>query len=92
MGYEWMPGLMAILRDVEPHEIQQALANPHRWPRHATGPHGIPYLAVWARTNNGRPVIVVVRHLGGHDAMIVAARGMTPADIALFEQWEQDHE
>lgn len=84
---------MAILRDVEPYEVDQALHGPqHRWPRHAGGPHGINYVAIFTRTNAGRPIIVVTRQLGGHDSMIIAARGMTPAEIALFEQWEQDHE
>jgi hypothetical protein len=84
-----MPGLMAILRDVEPYEALQVLNNPRRMPVPVHGPRGLTYLAIYARTNAGKPVVVVIRHLGGHDAMIVAARRMTPADIALFEQWEQ---
>jgi hypothetical protein len=86
-----MPGLMAILRDVAEHEVIQALGNPRRWPRPAQGQHGIPYLAIWTRTGAGRPLIVVLRHLGGLDSMIVAARPMTPLETAQLEQWEQDH-
>jgi hypothetical protein len=91
VGYEWMPGILAFLLDVEPHEVVQALDNPHRWPRQVRGPHGIPYIAIHSRTTTGRPVTIVVRHLGGHDSMIVGARSMTPTDIALFEQWEHDN-
>lgn len=92
VGYKWMPGILAILNDIEPHEITQALTNPRRWPRTARGPHGITYIAVFARTNTRRPIVVVLRHLGGHDSMIVAARPMTPLEIAALETWEQDHE
>jgi hypothetical protein len=92
VGYEWMPGLLAFLVGVEPHEVLEALDNPRRWPRPVRGPHGMTYIAIHSRTTTGRAITVVVRHLGDHDAMIVGARGMTPADIALFEQWEHDHE
>lgn len=86
-----MPGIMALLTDVEPYEVLQVLYSPRRWLRNARGPHDIPYLTVYARTTAGRPITVVIHHLGGHDSMIVAARSMTPADIALFEQWEHSH-
>jgi hypothetical protein len=71
--------------------VLQALGNPRRWLRPATGPHGIAYVAVWARTGAGRPIVVVVRLLGGLDAMIVAARGLTEAEIARFEEWGHGH-
>lgn len=92
VGYEWALGVTAMLVDVEEYEVLQALYNPRRWPRKATGQHGIGYLAVWARTRTGRPIIVVLRHQGGMDSTIVAARPMTPLEIAALETWEQDHE
>lgn len=82
---------MAILRDVEPHEVNQALAAARRWPRPAHDPHGNTYVTVFARTLAGRPIIVVLRAAGGHDHTIVAARAQTPDEITQFEQWEDHH-
>lgn len=87
-----MPGLVALLAGVEPYEVMQALLAPHRMLMPVEGPRGLTYLAVYARTNAGTPVLVVLRKDRGHDSTIVAARRMTPADIALFEQWERSHE
>ncbi|GAB3867961.1 hypothetical protein ACFPIJ_23625 [Dactylosporangium cerinum] len=92
MGYEWLPGLIAILRSVEEYEVLQALDNPHRWPRPMRDQRGNAFIAIWTRTNGGRPVIVTIRLIGGLDAQIVAARPMTPAETVQLEQWEQDHE
>ncbi|MET7396289.1 hypothetical protein ABZS66_22685 [Dactylosporangium sp. NPDC005572] len=92
MGYEWLPGLMAILNGVEPHEVIQALDNPHRWPHPMRDQYGRAFVAIWARTRTGRPVIVTIRLLGGFDAQIVAARPMTPDETAHLETWEHNHE
>ncbi|WP_432992293.1 hypothetical protein [Dactylosporangium sp. CA-233914] len=92
MGFEWMPGLQAFLRDVDPDEVREALDYPRRWPRPVRGPQGLTYIAIHSRTRAGRAVTVVVRHLGGHDAVIVGARTMSADDVALFKEWEQDHE
>jgi hypothetical protein len=83
---------MAILRDVKEHEVIQALANPRRWPRPMRDQRGNAFIAIWTRTNDGRPIIVTIRLIGGLDAQIVAARPMTPAETVQLEQWEQDHE
>jgi hypothetical protein len=92
VGYEWLPGLIAILSDVEEYEVIQALANPRRWPRPMRDQRGNAFIAIWTRTNDGRPVIVTIRLIGRLDAQIVAARPMTPAETVQLEQWEQDHE
>ncbi|GAA4255929.1 hypothetical protein [Dactylosporangium darangshiense] len=90
MGYEWLPGLMAILHGAEPVEVLQALDNPRRWPRRMVDQHGNVFVAIWSRTATDRPIIVVVRPRPGLDATIVAARPMTPAETAHLEQWEHD--
>jgi len=92
VGYQWLPGLLAFLTDVEPYEVNQALAHPHRWPRRMRDPRGGIFIAIWTRTATQRPIIVTVRPSAGLDATIVAARPMTPLEIAQLETWEQDRE
>jgi hypothetical protein len=92
VGYKWLPGLLAFLTDVEPHEVNQALAHHRRWPRRMVDQHGNIFIAIWTRTATGRPIIVTVRPLTGLDAQIVAARPMTPLEIAQLETWEHNHE
>ena len=88
MGYEWLPAVLAALRDVEPYEVMQALRAQHRWPRPVIGPGDIALLTIWARTTAGRPLIVVTRRVDRFDSLIVAAREMNPAEAAEFERWE----
>lgn len=92
MGYTWLPKLLAILTDLEPYEVMQGLQNPWRLPKPMRDQHGRPFLAIHTRTVEQRPIVVTVRLLGGHDAQIVAARPMTPLELAQLEAWEQDHE
>ena len=73
VGYEWLPGVMAILRGVEPYEVMQALTAGRRWPRPVIGPGDVPLVTVWARTQAGRLLIVVIRRAGGFDWWIVGA-------------------
>jgi hypothetical protein len=91
VGFKWLPGL-AFLTDVEPHEVNQALVHPHRWPRQMRAPDGGVFIAIWARTAAQRPIIVTVRPGAGFDSTIVAARPMTPSETARLELWEQNHE
>jgi hypothetical protein len=79
---------MAILRGVEPYEVMQALLTGHRWPRPAVGPDGVPLVVIWARTQAGRPLVVVIRDAGGLDWWIVGAREMNPTEIAEYKRWE----
>ena len=89
MGFTWLPGLFAVLADVEPGEVMQMLGGTgRRWPRRAVGPHGIPVLAILGRTKAGRPITVYARHDGGLDYAIIAARPMTPVELDEFEVWE----
>lgn len=91
MGYDWLPGLLAILTDVLEHEVIQGLQHHPRRPQPMRDPSGNRFIAIHTRTDAGRPIIVTVRLTGGLDAQIVAARPMTPAETAHLEQWEQDH-
>ena len=86
----WLPGLFAVLTDVEPGEVMQMLdgAGGRRWPRRSTGPHGVPVLTILGRTKAGRPIAVHTRHRGGRDYAIIAARPMTVAELEEFEEWE----
>jgi hypothetical protein len=88
MGYHWLPGLLAILRGIEPHEILQALEATDRWPRAATGSDGQPYLTIWARTVAGRPIMVVTKADGQLDWTIIGAQPLTPGQAAEFAAWE----
>lgn len=88
MGYTWLPGLFAILTDVEPQEAMEVLLGHRRWPRRTTGPGGLPLLGIYGRTNAGRTVVVYIRHDHGLDWTIVSARPMTPDEHGEYEQWE----
>ena len=89
MGYTWLPGLLAVLVDVEPYEVMQVLTGTgRRWPRRVTGPHGVPLLAVLGRSAAGRGLLVYVRHADGLDWTIVGARPMTPGELSEYEEWE----
>jgi len=78
---------LAALRDVEPYEVVQVLAAPRRMPLAAESA-GVRFLTISARTGAGRPLIVAVRLLGGHDQQIIGAREMTSQELKRFEAWE----
>jgi hypothetical protein len=92
VGYTWLPGLLAILTDLEPYEVMQGLQRRWRRPRPMHDQFGNRYLAIHTRTDAGRPIVVTIRLTGGFDATIIGARPMTPAESVHLEQWEQDHE
>ena len=87
MGYTWLPGLFALLVDVEPHEVMQILeGDRHRLPRPAVGPRGLPVLAILGRSTAGRGIVVFVRHVAGLDWQIVGARPMTAGEAAEYDK------
>jgi hypothetical protein len=88
VGYEWQAWALDALDGLEPHEVLQALGAGRRWPRWATGTHGMRVLTVWARTRTGRPLIVAVRQVDAWDWQILGAREMSGADLTEFEKWE----
>jgi hypothetical protein len=93
VGYEWLAATLAALRGIEPYEVMQALTANRRWPRSAVGRHGIPVLAIWARTRAGRPLIVILRPTEiSHDWLIIGATEMTADQVAEYDRWEADRD
>ncbi|QLY28653.1 hypothetical protein [Nocardia huaxiensis] len=91
MPYEWLPWLSARLAEVglTADEVVEALESRYRWPRMSTSKTGLRVLQVWARTRDGKPIIVALRELGALDWQIIGAKPMTESqDIADFEEWE----
>jgi hypothetical protein len=87
MPYRWWPSTLAALIGIDPAEVLQVLAADLRRPVPVVAA-GIAALSVWARTDTGRPLIVIVKHQGGLDWGIVGARAMTADELTEFEQWE----
>jgi hypothetical protein len=88
VGYEWLDIGLRNLRDVEPYEVNQVLYGKTRRPVPGRGPDGVWVLTIWGRTNAARPLIVVIRPMGGFDWQIITARPMTDTQLAEFEEWE----
>lgn len=87
--YEWEEWALQALAGVQPYEVRQALEAKHRWPRAAADAAGFQVLTVWARTHDGRPLIVAVHHVHGFTWKIIGARDMADAELAEFTRWEQ---
>jgi hypothetical protein len=91
VGYEWVPLLLQTLVGIGPAEVRQVLEGDRRWPRPAIG-DGLPMLAIWGRTRNGRYLIVVLRATDvSHDWLIVGARKMAAEEAAEYDRWEAGH-
>lgn len=88
MPYRWLPIALETMRGIEAYEVHQALASPLRWPRLAYGDVGGPMLTIWARTNAGRGLIVLIRPDGPGDWDIVGARAMRTDEAEAFDKWE----
>jgi hypothetical protein len=86
--FEWEEWALQALAGIETHEVRQALEAGRRWPRPATGAHGLRVLTVWSRTASGRPLIVAVHHLTDATWKIIGARDMTDKELAEFTEWE----
>lgn len=90
--YEWWFGASTVLAmaGVERHEVIEVLYADRRWPRRAVDPvTGLAALTIWARTDDGRPLIVTLRPRDHFDHQIVAARQMTPEQLEEFVEWEK---
>lgn len=88
MPFEWEDWALQALAGIESYEVRQALEARRRWPRPATGSHGLPVLTVWSRTAAGRPLIVAVLHLTDVTWKIIGARDMTDKELVEFTEWE----
>ncbi|WP_043735958.1 hypothetical protein [Nocardia asiatica] len=92
MAFEWWAGVLAVLAltGVERHEVIEVLYADKRWPRRGVDPTtGLSVLSIWGRTDDGRPLIVTLRVLGGFDHQIVAAHRMTEEQLQEFRKWEE---
>ncbi len=87
MPYRWWPATLAALIGITGEEVLEALNADQRRPLPGSA-LGIPALSIWARTNAGRPLIVVVRQEGQFDWGIIGAFEMTPDQLAEFKEWE----
>jgi hypothetical protein len=89
VGYEWLDIGLRLLVGVEPFEVMQVIYSKIRRPVPGFGPDGQRALTIWGRTNAGKPIIVMIRPLGGFDWQIITARLMTDAQLAEYEAWEE---
>ncbi|MET7421923.1 hypothetical protein [Dactylosporangium sp. NPDC005555] len=87
MPYRWWPATLAALVGITDAEVLQALNADRRRPLPGFA-LGIPALSIWARTDTGRALIVVVKQEGQFSWGILGARDMTPDELAEFEKWE----
>jgi hypothetical protein len=85
--YYWLAATLAVLHGIEPYEVLQALGAERRLPAPAAGAD-LQLLGIYARTREGRPLVVTVRHSQGFDWWILGARDMTDDELAAFEAWE----
>jgi hypothetical protein len=87
VAFDWLPQALGALHGIEPHEVLEALGASRRWPVPASAA-GMFVLGVWARTRDGRPLIVALRRAGDLEWLILGARDMEPHELATFERWE----
>jgi hypothetical protein len=90
--YEWWIGAESLLvrANVTRSEVVEVLYAAH-WERYARTPHGPEVLTVWGRTNEGRPLVVVLheKEPGCDQWEIIRAVPMSPRSLAIFTQWEE---
>jgi hypothetical protein len=86
--YEWEDWALLALVGIESYEVRQALDARRRWPRPATGTHGLPVLTIWSRTAAGRPLVVAVRQVTDRTWKIIGARDLTETELIAFTKWE----
>jgi len=89
VGYDWVPLLLANLRDIEPYEVRQVLEDERpRWPRAAVGA-GMAFLTIWGKTRRGRQLVVVLRPTEvSRNWLIVGTKQMTAEEAAEYDRWE----
>ncbi len=89
MALEWLHDSLRQLEGIEPVEVHQALAAERRWPRAARDSGlGLRVLTIWARTAEGRPLVIATRKRSEWDWQCLGARDMKPPELAAFADWE----
>lgn len=94
MGYRWIAAALAALAPgIEPVEVLQVLRAAHRLPVPGSAA-GVRILAIFGRTDSGRPLLVAVRPDGndGLDHLIIGAREPTGDELAMLRRWEGEHD
>jgi hypothetical protein len=86
--YEWEDWAQRALAGIEPYEVRQALDAARRWPRPATGPHGLRILTIWSRTLAGRPLVVAILQVTDATWRIIGARDLSEKELIEFTDWE----
>jgi hypothetical protein len=91
VGYRWVAAALAALRaGIEPAEVTQVLSATRRLPVPGEAA-GVRVVAIFGRTGSGRVLMVLVRlDPYGFDHLIVGAREPSVAEVAMFEQWEEE--
>ena len=92
MPFEWEEWALQALAGIQPYEVRQALDAGRRWPRPATGSHGLRVLTIWSRTTAGRPLVVALLHITSSTWRIIGARDMTEKELVEFASWEDADE
>ncbi|MEV6772108.1 hypothetical protein AB0N05_26120 [Nocardia sp. NPDC051030] len=89
MGYEWLSSATNLSGGLTAEAVLGALSDSRRrWVQAVSTKTGAPGLAVWTRTWDDMPILVVLRPLGGFDHQIVHAAPMTADQVTAFEEWE----
>ncbi|MBL1080238.1 hypothetical protein JK358_38170 [Nocardia sp. 2] len=88
MPFELPDWARAALRGVTPEEIEQVLRARRRWARPSTGAP-IQVTLIAGRTTSGRPLVIATREISPFTAIVISARELTGADLAVYEEWEE---
>jgi hypothetical protein len=71
------------------HEVKEVVHSPGRWLRPATTTEGLPVLTAWGRTEQGRPLVVLLRQLRPRVWEILMAAPMGLRQLEEFTAWEE---
>lgn len=94
MPYRWIDAALAQLlkEGVEPYEVMQVLLGRRpRQPLPGRVAGQVRVLTIRGRTAAGRALLVMMRHEGGRDWVIIGARDLVHNELLAFEEWEKDH-
>jgi hypothetical protein len=93
VDYEWWAGADRYLEraGISKLEAVEILHSANRVPIPTTTDHGLPALSVWGRTDEGRPLIVLLRplHTPVGRWQILLAIPMGPEQLAEYTHWEE---
>ncbi|RMI33344.1 hypothetical protein [Nocardia stercoris] len=92
MEYQWWIGAQPLLdrAHIARWEVIEVLYSATRWPRPAKTPNGLSVLTVWGRTDENRPLVVLLRRPRPYATswQIMLAAPMRPDQLAEYTAWE----